>query len=167
RIDAGFGRLRFDDPQVRRDVLREERLVAALPLCHKLLGQDGALTLADLAREPLVVYPSAPRPSYADQVISLFRDRGFEPSIAHEARELQTAIGLVAAEVGIAVVPASVQRLRRDDVAYLELADADATSPIILSRRVNDRSRPTALLIRAILDAYRQWGWTAPVGLER
>ena len=62
-----------------------------------------------------------PRPSYADQVISIFRDRGLEPHIAHEARELQTAIGLVAAEVGICIVPTSVQRLRRDDVVYREL----------------------------------------------
>ena len=34
RIDVGFGRIRFDDPAVRRDVLREEQLVVALPLSH-------------------------------------------------------------------------------------------------------------------------------------
>lgn len=166
RIDAGFGRLRFDDPEVRRDVLREERLVVALPLNHPLLKHEGPLPLNNLAKEPLVIYPSSPRPSYADQVVSIFRDRGFEPLIAHEARELQTAIGLVAAEVGICIVPASVQRLRRDDVAYRELDDPNATSPIILSRRADDRSHETALLMQAILDSYREWGWPLPAGLE-
>jgi DNA-binding transcriptional LysR family regulator len=167
RIDVGFGRIRFDDPAVRRDVLREERLVAALPLGHPLLLQDGPLSLARLAEEPLIIYPRQPRPSYADQVISLFHDHGLEPQVVHEARELQTAVGLVAAEVGIAIVPISVQRLRRDDVIYRELDDPAITSPIIMSRRVGDRSPQLAVMSRVIIEAYREWGWAAPEGLER
>ena len=75
--------------------------MVTLPLSHPLLEQEGPLSFAELAAEPLILY-RVPRPSYADQVISIFRDRGLEPHIAHEARELQTAIGLVAAEVASA-----------------------------------------------------------------
>lgn len=167
RIDVGFGRIRFDDPAVRRDVLREERLVAALPLSNTLLHQEGPLSLAQLAKEPLIIYPRQPRPSYADQVISLFHDRGLEPQVVHEARELQTAVGLVAAEVGIAIVPTSVQRLRRGDVVYRELDDPTITSPIIMSRRAGDRSPQLALMAKVIFDAYTEWGWPAPDGLDR
>jgi LysR family transcriptional regulator, benzoate and cis,cis-muconate-responsive activator of ben and cat genes len=166
RIDVGFGRIRFDDPAVRRDVLREERLVVALPLSHPLLEQEGPLSFAELAAEPLILYPRVPRPSYADQVISIFRDRGLEPHIAHEARELQTAIGLVAAEVGICIVPTSVQRLRRDDVVYRELIEQNITSPIIMSRRANDRSHESAVMARVVVEAYREWGWKIPEGLD-
>jgi LysR family transcriptional regulator, benzoate and cis,cis-muconate-responsive activator of ben and cat genes len=165
-IDVGFGRIRFDDPAVRRDVLREERLVVALPLSHPLLEQEGPLSFAELAAEPLILYPRVPRPSYADQVISIFRDRGLEPHIAHEARELQTAIGLVAAEVGICIVPTSVQRLRRDDVVYRELIEQNITSPIIMSRRANDRSHESAVMARVVVEAYREWGWKIPEGLD-
>ncbi len=165
RIDVGFGRIRFDDPAVRRDVLREERLVVALPLGHPLLQQDERLCFAKLAREPQILYPRMPRPSYADQVISIFRDRGIEPHIVHEARELQTAIGLVAAEVGICIVPTSVQRLRRDDVVYREIDELTITSPIIMSRRVGDASQHLATLSKVIIDAYREWGWPTPEGL--
>jgi DNA-binding transcriptional LysR family regulator len=167
RIDVGFGRIRFDDPAVRRDVLREERLVVALPLGHPLLQQDERLCFAKLAREPQILYPRMPRPSYADQVISIFRDRGIEPHIVHEARELQTAIGLVAAEVGICIVPTSVQRLRRDDVVYREIDDLTITSPIIMSRRVGDASQYLATLSKVIIDAYREWGWSTPEGLSQ
>ena len=167
RIDVGFGRIRFDDPAVRRDVLREERLVAALPLSNTLLHQEGPLSLAQLAKEPLIIYPRQPRPSYADQVISLFHDRGLEPQVVHEARELQTAVGLVAAEVGIAIVPTSVQRLRRGDVVYRELDDPTITSPIIMSRRAGDRSPQLVLMAKVIFDAYTEWGWPAPDGLDR
>jgi len=167
RIDVGFGRIRFDDPAVRRDVLREERLVAALPLSHPLAARKGPVSLAELAGEPLIVYPRQPRPSYADQVISLFHDHGLEPLIVHEARELQTAVGLVAAEVGIAIVPLSVQRLRSDDVVYREFDDPSITSPIIMSRRIGDRSRPLLVMSQVIQDAYREWGWGTPEGLDR
>lgn len=166
RIDVGFGRIRFNDPAVRRDVLREEQLVAALPLSHPLLATPGPLTLASLAPEPLIIYPRDPRPSYADQVISLFHDRGLEPNIIHEARELQSAVGLVAAELGYAIVPTSVQRLRRDDITYRDLADPGTTSPIIMSRRINDHSPNLTLMAQVILDTYTSWGWPTPAGLE-
>jgi DNA-binding transcriptional LysR family regulator len=166
RIDVGFGRIRFDDPAVRRDVLREEQLVAALPQSHPLLAQTTPLSLASLAREPLIIYPRTPRPSYADQVISLFHDHGLVPNIVHEARELQSAIGLVAAEVGVAIVPSSVQRLRRDDVIYRDLDDPTITSPIIMSRRLGDHSPQITLMAQVILAAYTEWNWPTPVGLD-
>ena len=89
-----------------RRLLRNERLVVAFPLGHPLLAQAGPLRLEDLADERLIVYPKAPRPSYADQVLALFRDHGLKPAALHEVRELQTALGLVAAEAGICLVPA-------------------------------------------------------------
>jgi DNA-binding transcriptional LysR family regulator len=56
-----------------------------------------------------------------------------------EANELQTAIGLVAAGVGVALVPESVRRLHRDDVDYRPLADAGVVSPVIMNVRAGDR----------------------------
>lgn len=56
------------------------------------------------------------------------------------ANELQTAIGLVAAGVGITLVPASVQRLHRDDIGYVALLDGSITSPIVVSYRTGDVS---------------------------
>ncbi len=166
RLDVSFGRIRLEDPTVRRDVLRNEPLVAALPLAHPLAAQEGPLSLARLAGEPLIIYPREPHPSYADQVISLFHDRGLTPNIGHEARELQSAIGLVAAETGYAIVPISVSRLRRDDIVYRDLDDPGATSPIIMSRRVGDTSPLLGVMSRVIIDTYTEWGWPAPVGLE-
>jgi DNA-binding transcriptional LysR family regulator len=140
RIDLAFGRLRFDDPAIRREVLVEEGLAVALPPDHALRDRPGDPRLADIAGEPLVLYPSMPRPSYADQVLSLFRDRGLEPLIGQEVRDVQTALGLVAAGVGVCLVPASLQRLRRDNVVYRPLDDPQATSPIIMSWRATDTS---------------------------
>lgn len=165
RIDVGFGRIRFEDPSVRRIILRHEKLVAAFPIAHPLARQDSPVSLRDLADEPQIIYPRAPRPSYADQVVSLFRDHAIEPHIVHEARELQIAIGLVAAEEGMAIVPESVRRARSHDVACRELVET-ATSPIIMSYRTDDRSREIALMIEVIARKYTDWGYDVPIAMR-
>ena len=156
RIDVGFGRIPLDDPDIRRQLLRNERLIAAVPHDHPVLTRSAALRLNHLASEPLIVYPSAPRPSYADQVLALFRNRGLKPPFVHEVREVQTALGLVAAGAGIVLVPASVEGLQREGVAYRALDEGGAVSPIIMSCRRNDRSPEIALVLKLIREIYRE-----------
>lgn len=151
RIDVGFGRVRLDDASIKREILREERLVVAIPAEHELAATDGPLTLADVAAHPLLVYPRTPRPSYADQVLSLLRDLALEPASVLEVQEMQTALGLVASGMGLCVVPASVHRLRPDEVVYRPLAEPQATSPIIMSTRLQDQSSDIVLL-RELID---------------
>ncbi|TBU74879.1 LysR family transcriptional regulator [Pseudomonas daroniae] len=138
RIDIGFGRIHIDDPAIVQEVIREDPLVAALPAGHRLLAEPASLE--DLAREPFVLYPGTPRPSYADHVLGLFARNGLKIRVAQMTNELQTAIGLVAAGIGITLVPASVQRLHRDDIGYTPLLDISATSPIVISYRKDDDS---------------------------
>ncbi|KQM20884.1 LysR family transcriptional regulator [Novosphingobium sp. Leaf2] len=166
KIDVGFGRIRFDDPAVRRVILREERLIVALPMGHPLAAGSGPLSLQDLADEPQILYPRSPRPSYADQVLSLFRDHAVEPRIAHEARELQIAIGLVAAEEGIAIVPESVRFARSHDLVFREIREK-ATSPIIMSHRLQDSSPELVLMREVISRKYGEWGYETPSALPR
>lgn len=146
RIDAGFGRLRVDDDAVRRILLAEEPLVAALPDDHPLAALAAPLTLERIAGESILLYPRPARPSYADQVLSLFQDHGLTPASRQDVRELQTALGMVAAGAGIAIVPASAQSLHRPDLVFRPIAAADAVSPIILNHRSNDHSPELDLL---------------------
>lgn len=164
RIDIGFGRIRFEDPAVRRIILRREKMMVALPAAHVLTQRVGPISLNELAEYPLVLYPSSPRPSYADQVLAVFRDHGSEPKVAHEVRELQIAIGLVAAEEGISIVPESVQRARSHDIVYRDLVEP-ASTPIIMSYRVSDRSPGVALMAHVIASKYKDWGYDVPAAL--
>lgn len=59
---------------------------------------------------------------------------------AREVNELQVALGLVAAGVGVTLVPRSVQRLRRGDVRYKLIADEGVTSPVVMMYREGDQS---------------------------
>jgi DNA-binding transcriptional LysR family regulator len=164
RINVGFGPVRLNAPGIRQEVLREERLIVAIPLGHALAFGDDPLELSALAALPVIIYPREPRPSYADQVLSLFRDRALEPQSVLELQELQMALVMVAAGAGISIVPASVQQLGRPDLIFRPLA-TEVTSPIVMSSRNDDSSRQLLTLFRAIVELYTEWGWPVPKAL--
>ncbi|OYX14544.1 MAG: hypothetical protein B7Z15_03590 [Rhizobiales bacterium 32-66-8] len=143
---------------VERRLLRNEKMIAAVPA--SLSGpQSGAIiTLAELAQFALVIYPQSPRPSYADQVLKLFRDRQLRLGLVHEVREMQTALGLVAAESGVSLVPACVEKLKRDNVRYLPIDAPDALSPIIMSTRRDTPAPEAAVMLKIVKAMYRDAG---------
>lgn len=154
RIDIGFGRIRSNDAAVTRIVLREERLVLALPPSSPLAAEACQLSLKAVHGQKLIVYPKEPRPSFADHILSLLRDQSIRPSEIHEVREIQTALGLVAAESGLCLIPASARL--RSDLHYRLIEDQRATSPIILTHRINDNAWFIDVIKRLATDVYAE-----------
>jgi DNA-binding transcriptional LysR family regulator len=158
RIDVGFGRLKSEDASIRRILLREERMVVALSLGHRLAEREGGVRLMELVHEPLLVYPKAPRPSFADQVLAAFNEANLTPDHVTEVRELQIAMGLVAAGQGISIVPESVQGMQHRNVMYRRLEDKHAYSPILFSVRHMDRSPELQNMLAAVYSIYDDLG---------
>jgi LysR family transcriptional regulator, benzoate and cis,cis-muconate-responsive activator of ben and cat genes len=156
RIDVGFGRIRHEDANIRRVILREEKMIVAFPEGHPLSVAKPVIALRDLVNETLIIFPKTPRPSYADQVLAAFQDRALKPRRIYEVRELQIALGLVAAGEGISIVPSSVYGLKRDDVSYRELDDPTLVSPIIMSTRALDESRDIREMLELIYRLYEE-----------
>lgn len=150
RIDIGFGRLMLRNPEIICEVMHDETLAVVLPLGHPLADNE-TVSLTELLDDGLILYPARPRPSYADQVIEIFKSRGMMPVVAFEVNEMQTALGLVASGAGITLVPVSARRLIREDVVYVQLAEQDATSPIIINYRAADKA-PMLADFRNLLD---------------
>lgn len=154
RIDLGFGRIRTRDTSVARSILREERLVLALAPSSPLAAQSGPVRLRDIAHQRLIVFPKEPRPSFADHVLGLLHEQGVPLAQVHEVRELQGALGLVACEIGVCIVPAAARL--RSDLVYRLIDDEHATSPIILSHRLNDDSWYIPAVKELIAQMYAQ-----------
>lgn len=131
-------------------------MIVALPLDHPLVETRAELSLADLLNETLIIFPKAPRPSYADQVLAAFHDRSLKPRRLYETRELQIALGLVAAGEGVSIVPSSVYGLKRDDVSYKDLDDHKLVSPIIMSMRMLDESEDITRMLELIYALYAE-----------
>jgi DNA-binding transcriptional LysR family regulator len=164
RINVGFGCIRLNAPGIRQEVLREERLIVAVPRGHPLAIGEDPVELSALAALPVIVYPREPRPSYADYVLSFFRDQALEPQSVLEVQELQMAMVMVAAGAGTCIVPASVQQHGRSDLIFRPLA-TEGTSPIVMSHRTGDPSPQLRTLFRTVVELYTEWGWPVPKGL--
>ncbi|MCE0462959.1 LysR family transcriptional regulator [Pseudomonas uvaldensis] len=121
--------------------LSHEPLVAVLSAKHPLAqGNEKGLFLSALAQEPFVFFPRSYGSGLYAQLLNLARDAGFSPHFAQEAGEAMTIIGLVAAGLGVSVLPASYQRMRIDGVIYLPLLDPAAVSAVWLVQRKDQRS---------------------------
>jgi DNA-binding transcriptional LysR family regulator len=154
RIDIGFGRVRHSDPTVAGVVLCEERLVAVVDVNSPLARETTPLQIQQLGGQGLIVYPKEPRPGFADQVLNLLHGHGIQPPEVLEVREIQAALGLVAAEFGMCVIPESARHIRQD--VLCRLIDSDqATSPIIFNYRNNDCSSHLELVKELVKEVYR------------
>jgi len=116
-IDLALVPLPVDAPDLRTEVLRRERAVAALPAAHPLAALKH-VPLRRLAAEPLVMFPREQAPGLHDRLLASLSGPDGPPSVAQYAPETQTIIGLVAAEIGVSLVQASVQRLALPGVTY-------------------------------------------------
>jgi len=152
RIDVGFGRVAIEAEGLVNTLIEEEPLVAVLPAGGELAAQR-TLSLAERAAQTGILYPAQPRPSFADQVLAQFRVRGCPATRTFETNGLQTAVGLVAAGIGVSLVPRSVQRLKRDDVVYRPVSDGGVVSPMLMTTRQSDSSADLARLCEAVRQA--------------
>lgn len=151
RIDVGFLRPPVDDPDFEMITVLREPLVVALPEQHPL-AQIDPVPLRLLASEPFILFPRRLATGLYDQIISLCQQANFSPRVVQEAIQIQTIISLVAAEMGIAIVPVSIQNLQRTGVAYRHLREPTPEAAIAVVWRHQDTS-PT---VRQFLNVVNQ-----------
>jgi DNA-binding transcriptional LysR family regulator len=126
-VDVGFLYLPFADEALEVAVVSREPLIAALPADHRLSAR-AQIRVAELAPEPFVLPAQHRMPGLLAQVIDTCRRAGFEPvAVQKDVWLMQTIVGLVAAGLGVALVPASVENLHRSGVVYRSLRGAAST----------------------------------------
>lgn len=137
RLDAAFVRSPVGSTAgLVLDAVLEEPMLAALPAGHPLAAQAGALPLAALAREPFILYRRPAGPGLYDAILTACRAAGFSPLVAQEAPRLPATLSLVAAGLGVSVVPASMHRLGGEDIVYRPLGESPPlTAPLHLALR--------------------------------
>jgi DNA-binding transcriptional LysR family regulator len=142
RLDAVFlrpGSAGSEDLHVR--VLSEEPMVAVLPAGHAA-AKTAEVDLAELRSDPFVLAPRAVGPTLFDTIVTACRKAGFEPVLGQSAPAPQMAslIHFVAAELGVSLVPASMQSLKVPGVVYRELAGRPTVLRLALASRRGDTS---------------------------
>jgi DNA-binding transcriptional LysR family regulator len=149
RIDLAVLRPPLRHAGLSARLIARERLVLAAPAGHGLTG-NGAVRLAELREEDFVVY-SAPDSVVNTVVTQACLSAGFLPRRTHEAGEVSILLTMVAAGLGVAVLPESVQALHVDGVRFVAVED-DVYVDLALAWRTDDPSPALARLLQALED---------------
>jgi DNA-binding transcriptional LysR family regulator len=149
-LDLGFVRPLQPKPASIQSVeISRERLMAVMRTDHRLASVGEELSVADLASEALVLYARSIGSGLYEKVADLCRDAGFVPNIVQEANTTPTMMGLVAAGMGISVLPASLESLSLKGLKFMPLREPKAQTAVWLAKRLDDRS----ILVRHLFQA--------------
>jgi DNA-binding transcriptional LysR family regulator len=138
-IDIGFVRLPLAHEQLTMTVIHREPFVVVLPRRHPLTNES-QIRLVQLQHETFVAYGRRWAPGFYDAVVQMCIKEGFSPEIVQETGEMYTAIALVAAGVGIAILPKSVVLAQSRNVVMKPLASATSVSEIAIAVRKSENS---------------------------
>lgn len=139
---ASFALNSLKQGQLAHECILREPVVAVLPAEHRLAGHV-SIPLAALAVDPWVWFARQFDPTTYDYMMRLFEQAGFHPTVAQEVNQAQLIIDLVAAGMGVSLVPASATRLASNEVVYRPIAEPtpmvefdivwrqDDTSPLV------------------------------------
>lgn len=122
RIDIGFCHPPLKDDRLQSESILKESLVVVLPESHPL-ATETIISMDSLADESFILFPRHLGPGLYDQIVSFCKQVNFSPKVMQEAIQMQTIIGLISAEMGVALVPASLQNLQRVGVVYKSLRE--------------------------------------------
>ncbi|HEY4165851.1 MAG TPA: LysR family transcriptional regulator [Reyranella sp.] len=148
RLDVAFIRSGLVDPAgITVHPLLDEDMVAAFPARHPLTKR-ARLTLKDLADETLILYRRPDGRGLYDVIIAACAEAGFSPHVGQEAPRIVSTLNLVAAGLGITIVPASLSRLPLEGVTYKPLTGRPGIKvPLNLACRADERSAATLAFI--------------------
>ena len=143
QIDVGFVR---DEPAhaqdtrgLRLSMIDREPLLLALPAGHPMANRD-SLRLAEVAGDAFVSQPRELASTLYDRLVKLATRAGFQPSITQHAQQINGLLALVAAGLGLALVPASMRTVHLAGVCYVPLEDPDAYLLLAVAFRADDHS---------------------------
>ncbi|MFH5822789.1 LysR family transcriptional regulator [Georgenia sp. AZ-5] len=157
RLDVGVLRPPVRVPGVSTRSLSVEPLVLAVPAAHRLATAP-AVRVTDLAGEVLLTYPGGARSVVGAEVDAALRRSGTAVARSHEVEQTSSMIALVAAGLGVALVPDSVRALTLDGVRYRPV-DGVGTVELALAWRADDISPVTARFVDMLAE---HLGGTAP-----
>ncbi|WP_437890692.1 LysR family transcriptional regulator [Phytobacter sp. V91] len=113
------------------EVILREPLLAMIHRDHPLAAKKG-VSLVELAQEPFVFFDPHVGTGLYDDILGLLRRYNLTPTITQEVGEAMTIIGLVAAGLGVSILPASFRRVQLNEIRWVPILEEDAISEMWL-----------------------------------
>jgi DNA-binding transcriptional LysR family regulator len=155
RLDGAFTRSAMASASdLVVEVLLKEELVVALPARHPLAESprgDPRVRLQLLAEDDFILYRRPNGPGLYDTILTACHRAGFSPKISQEVPVITSTLNLVAAGLGVSVVPASLSRHHLEGIVYAALAGRPKLlAPLNLTYRRGPKSAAFEGLIEVI-----------------
>jgi DNA-binding transcriptional LysR family regulator len=138
KIDLSFSRTALNEDALVSELVWTDPVVVALPRGHPMTKRRH-LELADLKNEEFVLL-RLDSSEFAKYLHSCCLDAGFVPQVSQQVVESQAIPSLVAAGLGVALVPASLQRVHRRGVEYRAFARNAPRADVYAIQRRDDAS---------------------------
>ena len=149
-LDVGLVRYNERAPEgIRLLLLRRDPLRLVVPAGHRF-ARRRSVPIADCRDEAFIGFPGDAGTGTGPLLKRLCAQAGFEPRIAQEAREATTQIGLVAAGLGIAVLPAPLEAVRMEGVHYVPLEGEGAQLVMSAAMRTDEASERVLSFVRRV-----------------
>lgn len=148
-IDLALLRPPVNQDGIVAETVRRDRLLVALPADHRLAGRT-EVTVHELRDEDFVVHAGHGRSVMSDLVAAVCADAGFNPRIRQEVSETSTLITLVAAGLGVAIVPAPTSALNIAGVDYVPLGPATLGVDLVAARVAGNESAVITNVLAAL-----------------
>lgn len=135
QVDAAFIRPgRSTPPELALVHFPDEPMLIALPSAHRLAGR-ARLSLKALADEPFILFPRNFGSSLHDEILEACRRAGFVLHVRQEAPQMASIVNLVAAELGVSVVPRALAQVQLPGVRYLDIQGPAPVARLALASR--------------------------------
>ena len=132
------------DPRFARIPLLHDEFRALLPGGHRLAARD-QVALADLRDEPWI--GNLPGSPCHFVTMAACAAAGFSPRVRHEIDDWAIIVELVAAGLGIGLIPTLAQPAARDDIAIRPLSGPPAARNIYAATRRGTEEAPTIAVV--------------------
>jgi len=119
-MDVAFIGLHTETAGLQTETVHHERLLVALPAHHRLAGKR-AIGYDDLTGVPMFWFERRLNPGYYDHCAAYFASIGFTPQAIAEPADHHILLGQIAAGTGVALIPASLRKVKYQGVVFREL----------------------------------------------
>jgi len=158
-LDLGVLRPPVTGEGIDLRTIEVEPLVLAAPADHRLALEPG-VRISDLRTEGFILYSSRDS-AVNDAVLRSCERAGFAPRREHEVLGTSALLALVAAGLGVALVPASVRSVPLSGVVFRDVADAGSVE-LALAWRHEEPSPLVGSVLTTLTDAGLFAPTTAP-----
>jgi len=138
-IDLGFVRLNKIPNGLKIKPIFKDTFSLVLPKNHPV-DSINFKSLNQLKKEEFILFEQSYSPDYYEQVMQIFADSGFTPTISHNTVHASTIFKLVENNFGISIVPTALQFGYDMNIKFIELTKIKQQTVLSVAWNTSNRN---------------------------